>query len=109
VARAGTAHNAPARTTQQRLGALEKANKIRVQRSRLKKDLAGGRVQITDVLAEPPAFAETERVAVLLLAVPTYGRSRVSKLLVRERISETKRVGGLTDRQRHALIQHFQH
>jgi hypothetical protein len=88
---------------------LQKANTIRAERSRLKRDLAAGRVQITKVLAHPPEFADTERVVVLLLAVPKYGPARVSKLLTRERISETKRLGGLTDRQRQALIRHFQH
>ena len=82
---------------------------IRVERSRLKKELAAGRAEITKVLAHPPAFAETERVSVLLLAVPTYGNSRVSRLLARCRISESKRLAGLTDRQRQALIEHFQH
>jgi hypothetical protein len=109
VARAGTPGTAPERSVEQRLGALQKANKIRVERSRLKKDLAAGQIQISDVLAHPPACAETERVSVLLLAVPMYGPARVSKLLLRERISETKRLGGLSDRQRHALIQHFPH
>jgi hypothetical protein len=109
MARAKARTTAPARSPDQRLEALVKANTIRAQRARLKKDLAGGRVQITEVLANPPEFAETERVSVLLLAVPTYGNSRVSRLLARCRISESKRLAGLTDRQRQALIEHFQH
>jgi hypothetical protein len=96
------------RSAEQRLEALQKANAIRAERSRLKKDLAAGRVQITAVLAHPPAYAETERISVLLLAVPKYGRTRVSRLLARHRISESKRLAGLTDRQRQALIDHFQ-
>ena len=108
MARARTTGTAPARSTNQRLEALQKANTIRAERSRLKKELAAGRAEITEVLAHPPACAETERVAVLLLAVPMYGPARVSKLLVRERISESKRLAGLTDRQRQALIEHFQ-
>ena len=108
MARAETTGIAPARSTKQRLEALQKANTIRVERSRLKKELAAGQAQIIEVLAHPPAFAETERVAVLLLAVPMYGPARVSKLLVRERISESKRLAGLSDRQRRALIEHFQ-
>lgn len=99
---------APARSAEQRLGALQKANKIRADRSRLKKDLAARRAQITDILAHPPAYAHTERVSILLLAVPGYGQSRVSRLLTREKISESKRLAGLTDRQRQALIEHFQ-
>src|SRR5436190_21509296 len=92
----------------QRLDALRKANEIRAGRAQLKKDLAAGRVQIVDVLARPPEFVETERVSVLLLAVPKYGRARVSRLLAKARISDSKRLAGLTDRQREQLIQHFQ-
>jgi hypothetical protein len=98
-----------ARSETQRLEALQKANEIRVRRSRLKKDLAAGNVQIVDILASPPGFAETERVPVLLLAVPGYGSARVSKLLLRTRISDSKRLASLSDRQRAELIQHFQH
>ena len=100
----------PARvwSSDQRLDALRKANEIRAGRAQLKKDLAAGRVQIVDVLARPPEFVEAERVSVLLLAVPKYGRARVSRLLAKARISESKRLAGLTDRQREQLIQHFQ-
>ena len=52
----GTAH---ARSARQRLEALQKANTIRAERSRLKKGLAAGRVQITDLLVHPPEYAET--------------------------------------------------
>jgi hypothetical protein len=107
VASAGTAKGARARSEEQRLWALQQANKIRAERSRLKKDLASGRVQIIEVLSRPPAFAQTERVATVLLAVPRFGPARVSRLLARERISETKHLGALTERQRRALIQYF--
>jgi hypothetical protein len=108
VARAAVSAETPARSAAQRLEALQKANTIRVERSRLKKDLAAGRVRIVEVLAHPPDFAETERVSVLLLAVPKYGNARVARLLAKHRISESKRLAGLSERQRQALIEHFQ-
>jgi hypothetical protein len=108
VARAERTGTTPARSAEQRLEALQKANTIRVERSRLKKDLAAGRAQIVDVLDHPPQFAATERVSVLLLAIPKYGKARVSRLLAKCGISESKRLAGLTDRQRQALIEHFQ-
>jgi len=70
MAGGGKSSGVPARSPDQRLEALRKANMIRAGRSQLKKDLAAGRVQIVDILARPPAFAETERVSALLLAVP---------------------------------------
>jgi hypothetical protein len=109
VAGAGELRGVPARTVDQRLDALRKANEIRAGRSQLKKDLAAGKVQIVDILARPPAFAETERVSVLLLAVPRYGSARVSRLLGKARISDSKRLAGLSERQRAELINHFLH
>ena len=97
-----------ARSSDQRLDALRKANEIRAGRSQLKKDLASGHVQIADVIARPPACAETERVSVLLLAIPKYGNARVSRLLAKTRISDSKRLASLTDRQRAELIEHLQ-
>ena len=45
----------------------------------------------------------------LLLAVPKYGSARVSRLLAKARISDSKRLAGLSERQRAELIDHFQH
>jgi hypothetical protein len=109
MAGGGEASGVSARSADQRLEALRKANEIRVHRSQLKKDIAAGRVQIVDILARPPGFAETERVSVLLLAVPKYGSARVSRLLAKCRISDSKRLAGLTERQRVELVNHFQH
>lgn len=108
MAAGGVPGRVPARSADQRLDALRKANEIRAGRAQLKKDLAAGNVQIVDVLARPPEFAETERVSVLLRAVPKYGAVRVARLLAKTRISDSKRLAGLTDRQREQLIQHFE-
>ena len=97
------------RSQQQRLEALRKANEIRARRSKLKKDLATGKAQIHKIIANPPDYARAERLTVLLLALHGYGPARVNKLLLRTKISESKRLGGLTDRQRTELIQHFHH
>jgi hypothetical protein len=98
---------APARSREQRLVALRKANEIRVDRSRLKKDLAAGRLRIVDVLSAPPAYASGLKLREVLRALPQHGPWRVGRLLAQCRISESKTVGGLSDRQRAALIEHF--
>jgi len=107
----GTGHtgNHKPRPQAQRLEALRKANDVRACRSKLKKDLAAGTVHIRDVLAKPPEFAQAERLTVVLLALPGYGPARVNKLLLKTRISQSKRLGSLTERQRTELIQYFQH
>ena len=99
----------PQRLAEQRRQALQKANAIRSRRAQLKKDLVAGSIRIDKILAAPPEFAKTERLSVLLLAVPGYGRARVSRLLTRIRISDSKTLAGLSDRQRAELIRHFQH
>jgi hypothetical protein len=95
----------PARSLQQRLCALEKANDTRTRRARLKRDLKAGREQITTILLHPPAYVETAKAFDLLLAVPKVGRVKANKWLSRSRISPSKTVGGLSDRQRRELVE----
>lgn len=96
--------SAPARSQAQRMEALEHANKIRVARANLKKDIKTGRVSIFDVLAEPPWWLGTAKIMDLLLAVPSFGRVKTNKILTRCRISPSKTIGGMTYRQRAELL-----
>lgn len=95
---------APGRTVEQRLSALEKANATRSRRAQLKRDLKAGEVLVVDLIASPPEFIETMKTFDLLLAVPKYGRVKVNKILSRERISPSKTIGGLSERQRRELV-----
>jgi hypothetical protein len=99
-----TQAQAPQRSLDQRMEALKRANDIRVRRARLKKDLKDGRVQIEEVLGDPPPFVETAKVFDILMAVPKFGRVKAAKLLNQCRISQSKTVGGLSERQRGELI-----
>ena len=47
---------------------------------------------------------ETAKVFDMLLAVPKYGRVKVNKVLVQCRISPSKTIGGLSQRQRTELV-----
>jgi hypothetical protein len=95
---------APERSLQQRMDALTRANEIRTRRAQLKRDLKAGRASIHDILLEPPEFVETAKVFDMLLAVPKYGRVKVNKVLVHCRISPSKTIGGLSQRQRTELV-----
>ena len=95
---------APERTFVQRMEALQRANDIRTRRAQLKRDLKAGRVSIHDLLLEPPEFLETAKVFDMLLAVPKYGRVKVNRVLVQCRISPSKTIGGLSERQRTELV-----
>lgn len=95
---------APERSLTQRLDALNRANEVRTQRAQLKRDLKGGRVSIQQLLLEPPSYVETAKVFDMLLAVPKYGRVKVNKVLTQCRISPSKTIGGLSERQRTELV-----
>jgi len=95
------------RTLEQRLDALRRANDIRSQRARLKKDLKQGNKKIDEILADPPEFIRTAKVVDVLLAVPNCGKVKSSKVLNHCRISPNKTVGGLSERQRRELVTFF--
>jgi hypothetical protein len=87
--------------------ALKRANDIRVKRAQLKKDLKAGTVSIEQILAAPPEYVSTAKVFDMLMAVPKFGRVKAARFLNTSPISQSKTVGGLSDRQRHELIALF--
>ncbi|MHB0915123.1 MAG: integration host factor, actinobacterial type [Thermoleophilia bacterium] len=97
----------PIRTLEQRLEALRRANDIRSQRARLKKDLKDGSMKIEQILADPPEFIKTAKVIDVLMAVPNCGKVKSTKALNHCRISPNKTVGGLSERQRRELVSFF--
>ena len=86
------------------MAALQRANEVRSARAHLKRELKAGRVQIHGVLLDPPEYLQNAKVSELLLSVPKYGRVKVNGLLTRCRISPSKTLGGLSERQRHELV-----
>ena len=94
----------PERSLTQRREALQRANQIRTARAALKRDLKAGRISIHALLLDPPEYLETAKVSELLLAVPKYGRVKVNKVLQQCRISPSKTIGGLSERQRTELV-----
>jgi hypothetical protein len=94
----------PSCLREQRFDALARANEVRIARSHLKRDLAAGTIDLVRLLSDPPVCAQTAMVRDLLLAVRKVGPARVNRAFARCRIADTKTVGGLSDRQRAALI-----
>ena len=99
-----TQAHAPVRSLDQRMDALKRANDVRVKRAKLKKDLKDGKVRIEQILGNPPAYVETAKVVDILMAVPKFGRVKASRFLTVCKISQSKTVGGLSERQRAELI-----
>lgn len=102
--KARRAASVPERSTDQRMDALKRANDIRTARARLKRNLRRGRASVVQILADPPEYVLTAKVFDLITASPKYGRAKTSRLFNQARISPSKTVGGLSERQRTALI-----
>jgi hypothetical protein len=94
---------APARTDAQRMDALETANAIRTYRAAKKRDLKAGRASVRALILDPPEMMQTMKVFDLLLATPKYGRVKVNRLMTQCRMSPSKTLGGMSQRQRSEL------
>ena len=99
-----TAPMTPERTLDQRMEALLRANEVRSRRSQLKRDLKSSRASIDRVLLDPPDYVETAKIIDLMLAVPKVGRVKANKTLQQCRVSPSKTIGGLSERQRDELV-----
>ena len=97
-------HETPTRSASQRQTALVRANAIRVKRAGLKRDLKAGDCLVADVLQQPAEWVVTAKVFDLLVCVPGIGVVKAAKVLQQCRVSASKSVGGLSDRQRGELV-----
>lgn len=96
--------HAPERTEEQRMDALQRANQVRAKRARLKKDLKTGKEPMAGFIMAPPDYIKTMKVIDLVLAAPKIGRVKGYKVLQKTRISPSKTIGGLTNRQRSEIV-----
>ena len=94
----------PERSREQRMRALRRANEIRTRRAQLKRDLKAGKTKIEQLLLDPPEWVLSAKAFDMILAVPKYGRVKVNKILSQCRISPSKTIGGLSERQRNELV-----
>jgi hypothetical protein len=94
----------PARGTTQCMQALARANEVRLARAALKRDISAGRRGVTEVILDSPWEAESMSLSELLCSQRRWGRARSRKLLASAALSEGKRLGTLTERQRRVLV-----
>jgi hypothetical protein len=92
------------RGSSQCMQALARANQVRLARAALKRDISAGRRNITEVIMESPWEANSMSLSELLCSQRRWGRARSRKLLASATLSEGKRVGTLTERQRRILV-----
>jgi hypothetical protein len=83
--------------------ALERANKVRLARAELKRQVALGEIGVAAVILDCPWEAHSMAVADLLMSQRRWGQTRCRKFLAQIAMSEKKTVGSMTDRQRRTL------
>jgi hypothetical protein len=97
----GTSAIAPA--PPQHMRALEQANRVRLARAELKRQVAEGEATVAGIVLECPWEAESMTIADLLMSQHRWGRSRCRRFLTSISMLETKTVGSMTERQRKEL------
>jgi hypothetical protein len=88
---------------EQHLRALEYANRVRLARARMKRQVAAGELLAADVVLACPWQAHSMSISDLLMSQNRWGRTRCRRLLVSLAVPENKSVGTLTERQRVGL------
>src|SRR5258707_2611481 len=96
----------PNLTPEQRQAALAKAAEARQARTKLLNDIKDGKETISGVvaLANDDTVVGKTKVAQLVKALPGYGPAQMTALLEKAGIPAQRRVAGLGQRQREALL-----
>ena len=99
----------PQLTEEQRAAALEKAAAARRTRAELKDRLKRGGTTIKDVLSQSDNddVLGKMKVSALLEAMPGVGKVRAAQIMERLEIAPSRRLRGLGERQRKALLADF--
>ena len=99
----------PQLTDEQRAAALEKAAAARRARAELKERLKRGGTDLKQVLkdAESDEILGKMKVSALLEALPKVGKVKAREIMEELEIAQTRRLRGLGERQRRALLERF--
>jgi hypothetical protein len=87
----------------QHLRALAHANRVRLARAELKRQIAAGGEDAAGIVRECPWEAETMTIGELLRSQSRWGRTRTRKFLFSLGLNENRALGRLTERQRRIL------
>lgn len=97
------ANNAIADAGPQHLKALQRANRVRLARAALKRQVASGERSAAEVIIGSPWEAESMSISELLMSQRRWGRTRCRRILLSLGLPENKQIGTMTERQRTAL------
>ena len=99
----------PTLTPEQRAAALAKAAEMRKARAELKEQLKAGKTTLTAVLdrAETDDVVGKLKVSAVLQSLPGIGKIRATQIMEKLKIADSRRLRGLGDQQRKALLGEF--
>ena len=98
----------PTLTEEQRRQALEKAAEARRARAELKQKLKAGTMTLQQILEQPSDVTVGKmKVSAVLEALPGVGKVRAKKIMEKLDVSTSRRVRGLGDKQKQALLEEF--
>lgn len=98
----------PTLTDEQRKFALEKAAEARRARAEIKQKLKAGTLTLKEILERPEDDTVGKmKVSAVLEALPGVGKVRAKKIMEKLEIAPTRRVRGLGDKQKTALLEEF--
>jgi len=92
----------------QHMQALAHANKVRLARASLKRDIAMGTVDAAEIVRECPWEVHSMTVGELLRSQRRWGRTRARKFLFSIALNENRTLGRLTARQRDLLAEELE-
>lgn len=99
--------NPPVITPEQRAAALEKARETRARRAEIRDGITTGRIKFSELLKMDDAAATKMRVSAAIKAIPGYGPAKTEKTMIEIGIAPDKKIGGLGERQKAALVELF--
>jgi hypothetical protein len=92
----------------QHMQALAHANKVRLARASLKRDIGTGTVDAAEIVRECPWEVNSMTVGELLRSQRRWGRTRARKFLFSIALNENRTLGRLTARQRDLLAEELE-
>jgi hypothetical protein len=96
----------PPLSEEARKEALKKAAAARSARAALRADVKSGKLSFADVIKKiGDPVVDKIKVITLIESLPGYGKAKAAKLLAELEISETRRVKGLGEKQKAALLE----
>ncbi len=96
----------PELSDEERKAALEKAKAARIKRAQVRESLKNGELTLEQVLdMKNDDIVGRMKVSTLIETLPGYGKAKAEKIMIELQIAETRRLRGLGDRQRAALLE----